>query len=224
MPTISTSNDTLLAYINADMLGWDGNNDSIADINMRQVANSLMLSDIAEECNTVYDIQLNLHVVVQENNSSDYAPFWNNGYTAIGIDEEYHSDFNPYWHNVSDSLVHFNLSFYQKCSKLIYATLANCALDTLSTLDIKEQISISDMSIFPNPVSSKLTINLQQPLQHESELTIKDLLGNIILTENIPSQTQSLSIETDKLRLLRGMYFVSIYSNGVATTSKFFKN
>ena len=223
VPTISSSNDTLIAYINADMLGWDGNNDSIADINMRNVANSSMLSDIAVQCNTIYDIQLNLHVVVQEANSSDYAPFWNNGYTAIGIDEEYHSDFNPYWHNVADSLAQFNLSFYQKCSKLIYATLANCALDTLSTLGIQELNTYSEINIFPNPVLSKLTINLKSPFKSNSELSISNILGNTIYSENLPSETQNISIETKELSLSKGIYFVNISSDGVSSTTKFVK-
>lgn len=223
VPTISSSSDTLIAYINADMLGWDGNNDSIADINMRNVANSSMLSDIAVQCNTIYDIQLNLHVVVQEANSSDYAPFWNNGYTAIGIDEEYHSDFNPYWHNVADSLAQFNLSFYQKCSKLIYATLANCALDTLSSLGIQELNTVSEINIYPNPVLSNLTIALKNPLQSTSDLRIIDLFGNLIYCQKLSSETQNISFETEKLNLSKGIYFVQLFSDEMNTTVKFIK-
>ena len=59
----AASNENILGYINMDMLGWDGNNDNVADIHVRPVASSLALLDKAMVANIDYDIGLSLHLV-----------------------------------------------------------------------------------------------------------------------------------------------------------------
>ncbi len=207
VPSITTSGNTLMGYINVDMLGWDGNNDAVADLNVRPVAHSYTLRDRAQQCNTTYNIQLTLHVVDPGNTSTDHAPFWDGGYSAIGIDEEYDNDFNPFWHTPSDSLAKFNLDFYQKCCKLAYATLAELALDTLNTVGLGDWNDASSFKIFPNPFLDELTVQTSLSEEPIEILIFYDYMGRRVLEKRVevPSDKVSLKVITHT-----GIYFLKI--------------
>lgn len=79
--SLAASNDeTILGYINMDMLGWDGNNDSVIDLHFRHVEESIELASIAVNTNNKYDINLNIHLRDPGTGNTDHASFWNNGY------------------------------------------------------------------------------------------------------------------------------------------------
>ncbi|MBK9285671.1 MAG: M20/M25/M40 family metallo-hydrolase [Sphingobacteriaceae bacterium] len=218
VPTIGSNNDTLMGYINMDMLGWDGNNDTIADLNVRPVANSLQLADKAIKCDSVYNIQLKLHIVNPGNGSTDHAPFWNNGFTAIGIDEEYDNDFNPYWHTIADSLGQFNLDFYERCAKLAYATLADCAADTVNVVSIEHHVQkFTRIIIYPNPFSSETTLQTEIPFKN-ANLTLNNCFGQTIKEiNNISGNTVTISRDN----LPSGLYFIRLtQDNKIITVDK----
>lgn len=223
VPTIGSNNDTLIGYINVDMLGWDGNNDSIADINVRPVANSITLSNRAQLCNTLYNIQLGLHIVNPGNGATDHAPFWNNNFSAIGIDEEYDNDFNPYWHTPADSLGQFNLSFYQKCSKLAYATLADLAMDTVNTVGMSEILWANNFKLYPNPTSNKIYMKWESSNQADCTLKLCDIFGTQLYVGRFLSSANGLVIDTDHINLQKGIYFISIFTPHSAQTYKIIK-
>lgn len=207
VPTIGSNGETLMGYVNVDMLGWDSNNDSVADINVRQVANSVTLLNKAQFCNTAYNIQLGLHIVNPGNGSTDHAPFWYNNHSAIGIDEEYDNDFNSYWHTPADSLGHFNLSFYQKCSKLAYATIAEFALDTINTVGIKENGSALSFQVYPNPFTEKLIIRSEKSNEIINKIALFDCMGQIIYEEQIHKSYAELIFQEN---LQQGIYFLKV--------------
>lgn len=175
------NNDTILGYINMDMLGWDGNNDSVADLHVRPVANSIQLANKAIEADSVYTIGLGLHIVNPGTGATDHAAFWNNGFTAIGIDEEYGNDFNPFWHTPADSLGQFNLPFYEKCAKLAYATLAECALDSSTVVAVNEQhFEKEAFRIYPNPAAQVLIVEKTNHGQNEYNVKIYNESGQLL--------------------------------------------
>ncbi|MBI3521060.1 MAG: M28 family peptidase [Bacteroidetes bacterium] len=210
VPTIGSNSETLMGYVNVDMLGWDGNNDSVADINVRPVANSYTLRDKAVLCNTAYNLQLNLHVVDPGNGSTDHAPFWNNGHSAIGIDEEYDNDFNPFWHTPADSLAQFNVSFYQKCSKLAYATIAEFALDTVNTVGIKESKLENGFQIYPNPFSEQIIIRSEKHNEPIESVALFDCTGNIIFEKRIDNLATTVFMPAT---LHEGIYFIKVFTS-----------
>lgn len=176
--TIGADNDTLLGYVNLDMLGWDGNNDSIADINTKNIANSVAFANKAQYCNSAYNLQLGIHILNPGEESSDQAAFWNTNHTAIGIGEEHHTDFYPYWHTQADLMVHLNLNYYRKCAKLAYATIADFALDTLNVVGIGELNGNELFKIYPNPFSS--LISIQTGGNRIEKVKILDCMGNTV--------------------------------------------
>jgi len=154
----------IIGYINVDMLGWDSNDDHVADIHVRPVAQSIDLANKAIMVDSIYEIGLDIHLVNPGITASDHSPFWNEGYSAIAIAEEYDNDFNPFWHSTADSLGQFNIPFYEKVVRLALATLAECALTetTVSTSDnlLEERFKIQ---IYPNPFYSLTKIEYSLP-------------------------------------------------------------
>tara|TARA_R110002072_G_scaffold300574_4_gene478392 strand:+ start:432 stop:1607 length:1176 start_codon:yes stop_codon:yes gene_type:complete len=206
------NNDSILGYINMDMLGWDGNNDGVADLHVRPVASSIQLADKALAVDTIYNINLDLHIVNPGSSNTDHAPFWDNGFTAIGIDEEYDGDFNPFWHSPADSLAQFNLPFYQKCAKLAYATLADCALGSNSALgvDDKETSFQNDITVYPNPAINNITVDLGNVVFDNIEIGVFNTKGELL--QKVASNSLS-KIEINVEGLPSGSYYVSILQN-----------
>jgi hypothetical protein len=117
--------DSIMGVINMDMIAWDSDNDSVVEIHVRPVANSLALKDKIVEVNTTYSIGLTPSVQNPGTTASDQASFWNNGYSALLLIEEYYGgDFNAYYHTTNDLVVHFNQPYYLKISKVALGTAA----------------------------------------------------------------------------------------------------
>lgn len=203
-----SNNDTILGYINMDMLGWDGNNDSLADLHVRPVANSLQLANKAIEADSVYSIALGLHIVNPGTGATDHAAFWNNGFSAIGINEEYDGDFNPHWHTPADSLGQFNIPFYEKCAKLAYATLADCVLDTMTPLSIDESLPTNaKINLYPNPTTSRITVDMGTIVFKNITIGVFNLKGELLQTVSTDSSSK---IEINAEALPAGIYYIGV--------------
>ena len=217
--SMAASNDeTILGYINMDMLGWDGNNDSIEDLHVRPVANSLQLADKAIEADSVYAIGLGLHIVNPGTGATDHAAFWNNGFTAIGIDEEYDGDFNPFWHTPADSLGQFNLSFYEKCAKLVYATLGECALDSVNVLGVEDVSALEQINIYPNPTANTIFINYPGRI---NEIRLYNGLGTLV---NKFKKADNRLVQLDIGYYTDGVYLLQIDSDSGTINKKVILN
>jgi hypothetical protein len=202
-------NDSLIGYINLDMLGWDENNDSRADLHVRSIGNSVKLSEIAIDVNSIYSIDLDVHIVNPGSKSTDHAAFWDKGFTAIGINEEYDNDFNPYWHSRTDVLGRFNLPFYEKCAKLSFATLAHCATNNMTALNAPERMNIAPkVSLFPNPANQIINIQTKDLLNKEYFIKIYNSSGKKISQAQILNETMLLTVSDYP----PGIYFVQIES------------
>ncbi|HSD63156.1 MAG TPA: M28 family peptidase [Ignavibacteriaceae bacterium] len=116
--------EDIQGVINMDMIAYDGNNDNLAEIHTRNIANSVALKDSMLLVNTNYSVGINPSVINPGITASDQASFWNDNYSAILLIENYYGDFNPYYHSGNDLIDHFNMPYYDKCSKLCIGTLA----------------------------------------------------------------------------------------------------
>jgi hypothetical protein len=118
--------DSIMGVINMDMTAYDSNNDNIAEIHTRPIANSIALKDEMLTINSLYNIGLTLQTINPGATYSDHASFWNNNFGAILL-IEYDYDFNPYYHSSSDLIQYFNMPYYLKMSQVslgVTATLA----------------------------------------------------------------------------------------------------
>lgn len=221
--TIMGQPGTFMGYINLDMIGWDGNIDTVADIHVRSIANSMQLAERAQNCNLKYNVGLNLHIVNPGSPATDHYPFWENGLTAIGINEEYDKDFNPYWHTPADTLGHFNLDFYQRCTKLAYATLADCSLDTVSTLSIFEKPLPNNISIWPNPFHHQINIHLEQTNSNPLEVEIFNSAGGKCIELYLKSIDNNYLLSLPE-NLSNGLYYIKLSNENTFFIEKIIKH
>ena len=117
--------DSILGVVNMDMIAYDSDNDNVGEIHIRPVANSLNLKDKWVEVNTDYNIGIIPSIINPGTTASDQASFWNNGYGALLLIEEYYGgDFNAYYHSTNDLIIHFNQPYYLKMSQASIGTIA----------------------------------------------------------------------------------------------------
>jgi len=141
----SANGDSILGVINLDMIAYDSDSDDIAEIHTRSVGNSYDIKDKMVEVNSVYNIDLNLQIDDPGTNASDHKSFWDVGYGAILLIEDF-QDFHPYYHTPGDTVQHFNQPYYHKMSKLALGTLAIFALNL-------------DLKILHTPIASRDNTN-----------------------------------------------------------------
>lgn len=125
----ANAGDSILGVLNMDMIAWDSNNDSVAELHVRPISNSMTLKDKMVDVNSAYNIGVNLSIINPGLTASDHSSFWNKNYSAILLIEQYYGDFNAYYHTVNDKLLYFNLPYFHKLSKLTIGTLATLALN-----------------------------------------------------------------------------------------------
>ena len=70
----------------------------------------------------------------------------------------------------------------------------------------------SDLSIWPNPTSNELYIQLPKKTPHQLVIHTYDLLGRLVLTNNSFSE-DPIILSTDKL--LPGSYFIELIQDGL---------
>jgi hypothetical protein len=144
----------LAAYLNLDMLGWDGNGDNRTEVQLRPEAMSAKLASKVVWADSIFDVGLDVVIKTPGVTNSDHGPFWANGFTAINLSESYFTDFNPHYHTITDELAHINLPYFEKLTKLALATLLEFgyeisgATPTVSLPEFKEKLQV-----FPNPAS-----------------------------------------------------------------------
>ncbi len=217
--SVQSNNDTLIGYINLDMIAWDSDDDGSVEIHVRPVAQSLDLLEELKFCNSEYQIGLNLKIKNPGSSDSDYASFWNNNLSAIGINEEYYDDFNPYWHTSNDLIKYFNLNYFLKSTQLAIATLVKIASTEKITVGITDNLkSPIDIKIYPNPFTDQLILNFEDNISAK-KIMLFDLSGKMIFEIN--SSQNQLSIPTSEMP--SGLYFLKIDTENQTFSQKLLK-
>jgi len=90
------------------------------------------------------------------------------------------------------------------------STIANfptiALIEVSGTVKIREYETQNDFTLFPNPATSILNINLLNVPENPATISITNTLGQIVFTDKINSVHSSFNIQY----LLSGMYFVDI--------------
>jgi len=107
-----------------------------------------------------------------------------------------------------------------------WASAPYISLNFDPTIGINETTTeISGVSIYPNPSSS--SVNLEMNIANPSEVSIQvtDLSGKVVATQNLgflPLGKNQTTIQSASFN--NGLYYVTISSNGTSVTKKFIKN
>jgi len=217
----SSKKDSIIAVINMDMIGWDNDNDNLAEVHSRNISNSNQLADKMVNVNGLYGIGLNLVLINPGIPYSDHSSFWNNNYSAILLIENYsyinsNRDFNAYYHTSNDALQFINKQFFEKCAKLSIATLASYA--SLQTTSSVENIIPNELTLYqnyPNPFNPSTVISYQLSAASFVTLKVYDSLGREVTTlanEYQQPGTYSSTFNTLRSTLSSGIYFYALYT------------
>lgn len=105
--------------------------------------------------------------------------------------------------------------FYQvssgvdNCCVPDFVTLDSCVIGSLITTIISETIETSKISVYPNPASDVVTLNIDNIYNADLTLNIYNLLGGLVRSELLKQNQQKINVEN----LSNGIYMLEIKSN-----------
>jgi len=79
----------------------------------------------------------------------------------------------------------------------------------------------SEMSLFPNPANSELTIDLMASIAGQVDLVVVDLLGRALMTQTVTVDGAAARVQLNVSNLNNGTYLVQMISNGERVVSNF---
>jgi len=216
------NNEDIQGVINIDMIGWDSDNDMKLWVNTIDTANSVYLSDMTVEVNTLYQIGLDPQVL-NPGYGSDNLVFWDHGFSAIGVEEYYGFDWNDYYHTTEDKIDKFNLTYFHRCAKMVIGTLASIVeLNSSSAVD-RQNIVVEKFALhqnYPNPFNPVTTISYSLPIKAQVELVIYNTLGESVMQlVNEEKETGKYTVEFNATNLPSGIYFYKLQAGSPSTSS-----
>ena len=150
----AAAGDSILGFVNLEVLGWDSNNDGQCHVQELERVHSVQIRSHMVEINSQYGIGLNI-VAFPPMSDSDQAPFWYHGYDAVLFDQNAFTDRNIYYHTTNDRVQYLRQPYYLKMAKLALGTLAFLALQlnfdvvhTPLTTVIPAQAASTSLSIY----------------------------------------------------------------------------
>lgn len=182
----AAANENILGVINAEMSGYDSNDDRVLDVHVRDIANSLYLSGVLADVIDNYSLDLDAFVHNPGTTASDHSSFWNENYGAIVFSEGFFAgDPNPFYHSSMDRIEHFNLPYYHEMAKLGTGSIASLGLagnfvGIRSYAENTEQL----MKIFPNPASGNTNISFYLSAEMNVQISMLDATGRILFRLN----------------------------------------
>lgn len=147
--------DNILAVINMDMIGYDGDapntsGDNDFDIDVRNIANSLDIVTDLQQIMTDYTFDLNPIIVNPGSVASDHARFWDQNYSAVFVGESWETnDQTPDYHTSGDRIDDIDFQYMTEITKLIAAYFTTKA----SLTGVDSSVTISDVNISANSTS-----------------------------------------------------------------------
>jgi Secretion system C-terminal sorting domain len=96
--------------------------------------------------------------------------------------------------------------------------------DLNTSLEEIMSIAQSDFMVWPNPTSNDLNLAFEMIHAGNIQIDIVDCVGRIIRQEKTPaiSGMNTKKISLSDLNLQPGVYFVSVFSNGLKQTAPFY--
>ncbi len=119
--------DSILGFINMEMLGWDSNNDGQCHVQELERVHAVEIRSHMMEINSQYGIGLNI-VAFPPMADSDQAPCWYHGFDAVLFDQDAFFDRNHNYHTTSDRVQYLNKPYFAKMARLALGTIAFLAM------------------------------------------------------------------------------------------------
>lgn len=214
------SNDAVIrAVVNMDAIAWDGNGDKKARVHTRPIANSLAIADTVVAMLDRYAIDIDLIYTNPGATYSDHASFWNNGFGAVLIIEDFTNDPNPYYHTSNDKVEHFDVPYFEKLARLSISAFATLAvpMNTLQGVVPAGDAPRAAVELYPNPASDDVRVVLDAATAGHVQVTLLDALGRevaLVYVGYLPAGKHR--IEAPLWELPQGAYTVRVIGPGGA--------
>ncbi len=179
---IAANDVELRAVINMDAIAYDGNADAKARIHSRPIGNSHEIADSIFSVRSLYDIDLDLILTVPGAGYSDHASFWNEGYGAVLVIEEFSADGNPFYHSANDRAEHFDVPYYEKLARLSIATLATMAVPVMDGTWVGDHVApFTSIQVYPDPASTTTDLWINTSISERIVVSVIGLDGRELL-------------------------------------------
>ena len=143
--------DNILGVINLDMMAYDGDNDEDFDIDVRNIAGSLVVKDALLSALSTYAFNLNVNVVDPGTTASDHGSFWSNGYPAVLVGEAWsNTDQTPDYHQATDRFATLDMPYFKEITKLVLGYMATVG----SLVNIDNTVSMTATTLTANQVGA----------------------------------------------------------------------
>ena len=216
--------DSIVAVINLDMIGYDGNNDSKAGLHVRNSGKSIDLGETIKTVNKNYNTGLNLILENPGSAASDHASFWAYFITAVMLIEDLYTDKNPWYHTSADIMEKMNIPYYLKCTKLAIGSLAKVAgvlSETHVIADIPKKFELYQN--YPNPFNPTTTIKYSLDESMQVKLVVYDQLSQeiaVLVNAAQNSGYHEIPFKTEDLNISSGIYFYALYAGNSFSVKK----
>jgi uncharacterized repeat protein (TIGR01451 family) len=143
--SVQARGDKILAVINADMIGYEGDDVPRMEIHAGTQTRNLAVAHILTETIAFHRLELVPQVVTSgATDRSDHSSFWDLGFPAVLVIEDTDivgptQDFNPHYHSVDDTLDKIDRSFLTEMVRAVAGTAARLARPTGPDLRITQQ-------------------------------------------------------------------------------------
>jgi|GEM_PF-4630289 len=97
-------------------------------------------------------------------------------------------------------------------------------INTPTYTSVNEYFNTNTIKLYPNPVDSNLTYQLDNELRGNLSITIFDINGSLIKQLDIQKQAQDLTQTIDVAELAAGIYIVQMQLNSEVGSMPFIKN
>ncbi|MCP4169043.1 MAG: M28 family peptidase [Chloroflexi bacterium] len=135
--TLAQQEADVVAAINLDMIGYDGNGDRVVEIHTGVENHNKRLGDHLEAANTLYDLGM---VLERKTTSaavfSDHRSFWNKGYASLLVIENFFNDSaedshgrdrNPSYHATTDKVTLMDFDYILGTARMAMAAAMQLA-------------------------------------------------------------------------------------------------
>ena len=136
--SLAAQGANVLAAINLDMIGYDGDSDRVVELHTGTVANNIRLGDYLAAANQVYGLNLTLErKTTTASRFSDHRSFWDQGYTSLLVIENFFDDMaefgrlndrNPSYHQTSDRVNLVSFDYTTAIARMALAAALHLAL------------------------------------------------------------------------------------------------
>ncbi len=133
VPTLASTDEEVMGYINLDMFGWDGDGDRVVEVHTGTGEASNALGTVLIDANQVYTQGLSFERKAESaNRFSDHSAFWDGGYPAVLAIENFFDDAiprdrSPWYHNTGDTLERVDLDYTLRYARTALAAIAELA-------------------------------------------------------------------------------------------------